>query len=263
MVSGLCPGQFEPVYGKELGATADRAFDVGRSGHASDDALDVAVGALGLWSGASAGVTIVAIDGHGASGKSTVAEGLCKRTGASLVRTDDFFVPPRRQVLLGGGGETKIPSGSPAGPPARSIGAYYDVARLRIEGLEPLQARHEAVFHAFDWGAGAVSRRETRIEPNDLVVLEGVYSGAPELSDLVDRAIFVDTPEPERLRRLHDRVAPEDWDEEWLRAEKEYFSTTRPLDSFDLVIRGTDAVSAPGPHGARAPGGGADGMIRS
>ena len=59
----------------------------------TDDELDVAVNALGLWRGANRGVTIVAIDGYGASGKSTIAERLSVRTGAGLVRTDDFFLP--------------------------------------------------------------------------------------------------------------------------------------------------------------------------
>jgi len=111
------------------------------------------------------------------------------------------------------------------------------------------------VFHAFDWDLGAIAGKQTRVEPSDLVLLEGVYSGAPELRDLVDRAIYVDTPETVRLRRLHDRVAPEEWDEQWLWAEREYFAHTRPLHSFDFVISGTDA-EPPVPSRARAPGGG-------
>ena len=54
-------------------------------------------------------------------------------------------------------------------------------------------------------------------------MLEGVFSASPELADLVDRSVFVDTPEPERLRRLHARVTPEEWDTDWLAAEQAYF----------------------------------------
>ena len=129
------------------------------------------------------------------------------------------------------------------------------MARMRAEALEPLRAGREAVFRPYDWDAGAVSRARTRVAPSDLVLLEGVYSGAPELGDLVDRAICVDTPEPERLRRLRGRIAPEDWDYEWLAAEQEYFAGVRPLHSFDLVIGGTGDLS-PGPQGACAPDGG-------
>jgi para-aminobenzoate synthetase len=225
----------------------------GRSGLA--DELVVAVAALTRWRDASGGVTVVAIDGHGASGKSTIAEGLCARTGASLVHTDDFFVPSgQRAVGPDRPGPWRAPA-PPAGETGRRLAGYYEMIRLRLEALEPLRAGHEAVFHAFDWDSGAVSGKVTRVEPSGLVLLEGVCSAAPELGDLVDRAIYVDTPEPERLRRLRRDVAPEDWDGEWLRAEKEYFAGTRPLESFDLVIRG-GGVARPAPQSARAPGGG-------
>ena len=72
--------------------------------------------------------------------------------------------------------------GDRGGGARRGIGSFYDVTRLRVESLEPLRAGHEAVFHAFDWDLGAVAGRETRVEPSDLVLLEGVYSGAPELA---------------------------------------------------------------------------------
>ncbi len=166
---------------------------------------------------------------------------------------DDFFVPPPQQVPVTERGEPATVKVTAVGEPARGIGSFYDVTRLRVESLEPLRAGHEAVFHAFDWDLGAVAGRETRVEPSDLVLLEGVYSGAPELRDLVDRAIYVDTPETERLRRLRGRVAPEEWDEQWLWAERQYFARTRPLESFDLVIPGIGAES-PVPARARVPG---------
>ena len=225
----------------------------GRGGVA--DELVVTVAALTRWRDASGGVTVIAIDGHGASWKSTIAEGLCSRTGASLVHTDDFFVPCGQRAVGSNRPEPWRAPATPAGETGRSLASYYEVIRLRLEALEPLRAGQEAVFHAFDWDSGAVSSKVTRVEPSSLVLLEGVYSAAPELGDLVDKAIYVDTPEPERLRRLRRDVAPEDWDGEWLRAEKEYFTGTRPLESFDLVIRGAGGAR-PAPQSARAPNGG-------
>ena len=219
----------------------------------TDDELDFAVSALGLWRSANGGVTIVAIDGYGASGKSTIAERLCSRTGASLVRTDDFFLASARRPGAGEPGEPGRAGSTPAGETGRLIASFYDLRRLRAEALEPLRAGQEALFHGFDWDCGAISSLKTHVEPKELVLVEGVCSGAPELSDLVNRAIFVDTPEPERLSRLRGPIAPQDWDSEWLQAEKQYFSATRPLRSFDLVISGTNA-GAEVPDGARAPG---------
>jgi uridine kinase len=203
----------------------------------SSEVLEVVAGVLARWRRASGGVSLVAVDGHGASGKTTIAEHLRAMTGASLVHTDDFYVPVER------------------GSGRRGIWSHYDVSRLRAEALEPLRVGREAVFQSFDWGSGAVAGDLTHVAPSELVIVEGVYSAALELADLVDKAIYVDTPEPERLARLEARVAPEDWDAEWLAAEKEYFATTRPMDSFDLVIRGS-ATGPPVPRDARAPCGG-------
>jgi uridine kinase len=208
-----------------------------------DGLLDSAVRALALWRGERGGVTVVAIDGHGASGKSTIAERLRAETGASVVCTDDFFVLGGQRVLEARRAEPTILKAPAPSVRGQAVGAFYDVTRLRAECLDELRAGRAAVYHRFDWDAGTVSAKTTRIEPNDLVLLEGVYSGSPELADLVDRAIYVDTPEPERLRRLRSRIAPQDWDEQWLQAEKEYFARTRQLASFDLVIPGSGALA--------------------
>ena len=208
------------------------------------DDLEPALDALMLWRGAGGGVTVVAIDGHGASGKSTIAEILAEMTGASVLHTDDFFVPSGRQGPGAGSTGPDRDYGVPSGERWPSLGSYFDLVRLRAEALEPLRAGRAAVFRAFDWDLGRVSGEPSLVEPNDLVLLEGVYSSAPELGRLIDRAIYIDTAEPERLRRLGERVAPEDWDEQWLQAEKEYFARARRIESFDLVIPGHRVAAA-------------------
>lgn len=155
---------------------------------------------------------VIAIDGHGAAGKSTIAGIVASRTGAALVRTDDFFIEATGPAP----GRTQPEAGL-------SIGRYYDWARLRAEALEPLRARD-------------------RVLPSSLIVVEGVTSAAPALSDLVDRSVLVDTPEAERMRRLRARVSPEEWDDDWLVAEQAYFDRVRPLPSFDLVVSGAGAA---------------------
>jgi uridine kinase len=220
---------------------------------AAGDALAMALAALARWRDTRRGVVVVAIDGYGASGKSTLTGRLSVATGASLVHTDDFFVPASRQGL----GRRPAASGVAAAPgpeAGRALGSFYDLARLRLEALVPLRAGRSARFRPFDWGSGTLSAGETRVAPNDLVLLEGVYSSAPELEDLVDHAVYVATPEPERLRRLRGSVAPEDWDDEWLQAERSYFEGTRPQHTFDLVVPGTGG-NPPPPPAAHAPAG--------
>ncbi len=187
---------------------------------------DRVIGAATRWQAAQPGVLVLAIDGHGAAGKSTIADAVARATGAALVHTDDFFQawPSRARHAAGG---------QPA------LQRYYDWRRLRAQALEPLRARRPVTFRRFDWERGVGLDGTVAVRPSDLVLVEGVFSAAPELSDLVDRSVFVQTPEPERLRRLRRLVAPQEWDEDWLTAEQAYFGLTRPPTSFDLVVPGT------------------------
>jgi uridine kinase len=185
--------------------------------------------AAARWQAAQPGgreVLVLAIDGHGAAGKSTIADAVARATGAALIHTDDFFrAPPARP--------------RPAAAGTRAMEDYYDWRRLRAQALEPLRARRAAAFRRFDWERGRGLDGRVAVPPSDLVLVEGVFSAAAELSDLVDRSVFVETPEPERLRRLRRLVTPEEWDEDWLAAERSYFGRTRPPVSFDLVVPGT------------------------
>ncbi len=165
-------------------------------------------------------VFVVAIDGRGGSGKSTLATRLADATGAALVRTDDFFRQP---------GDTDTPE----------ICCYYDWRRLRAEALEPLRSGREASFCQYDWAAGRDSTATVTVQARRVLLVEGVFSGSPELSDLVDYAVLVVIPDDERLRRLRRRVAPDEWDDTWLRAELSYFERRRPPHTFDLVVPGT------------------------
>ncbi len=184
----------------------------------------------------AAGVLILAIDGHGGAGKSTIAAAVAAAAGAALVHTDDFFRQPRR-----GGGLT----------------GYYDLARLREQAIEPLAAGRAATFRRFDWASGrGLLPAPVTTGPAALVIVEGVLAAAPALADLVGRSVLVDTPEPERLRRLRARIAPPDWDAGWLAAEQAYFRDVRPPSSFDLVLPGGRPAGQPArafPPAASAP----------
>ena len=211
------------------------------------------INAAAGWRGAHDGnVLVVAIDGHGAAGKSTIAAAVAEATGAALVHTDDFFdAGPepggRERRFLGlpgvrgsaGGGSSAGGSAGGSAPGGQALSGYYDWRRLRAEALEPLRAGRAAEFRRFDWERGSGLDGAVSVTPHPLIVLEGVFSAAPELSDLVDRSVFVDTPEPERLRRLRAQTTPSEWDDDWLAAERDYFGLSRPPPSFDLIVPGT------------------------
>lgn len=214
---------------------------MGRHDEPSVATLEVALATLERWSQVARCVIVVAIDGHGASGKSTIAKSLAELTGASVVHTDDFYCPDlRSQAALGS---------------VRALESFYDLGRLRGQALEPLRSGREAIFRVFDWGTGELSQRQESVSPSGVLLLEGVCSASLQLGDLVDKAICVAAPEAERLVRLRQRVAPEEWDEEWLAAEREYFGVARPLKSFDLCVSGC-ASALQSPRVVRAPDGG-------
>src|SRR5258707_11019776 len=165
------------------------------------------ISAAAGWRAAPDGdVLVVAMDGQGAAGKSTIAAAVAEATGAALVHTDDFFdagpepAGPDRSWL-------GVPT-VPVPPDEQDLSGYYDWRRLPAEALEPLPARRAAEFRRFDWERGSGPDSAGSVTPHPLVVLEGVFSAAPELSDLVDRSVFVDTPEPERRRRRPRHTPP-------------------------------------------------------
>ena len=160
------------------------------------------VAAIADWLLQEPGPLVVAIDGHGAAGKTTIAGEVAFTLGAILVHTDDYFHEAQDN------GDR------------RPMSQYYAWQELRERALEP-------AIGLVQQGPGA-----------PLVIVEGVSSAAPALADLATRAVFIDTPEPVRLERLHGRISEEEWDEEWLYAERLYF-TSRPPESFDLVVSGT------------------------
>lgn len=173
-------------------------------------------------------VLVVAIDGEGAAGKTTLAARVGAELGAAVVHTDDFFREmswARRRSL------------SPAG----GVSQYYDVTRLREQALAPLRAGAQARFACFDWYGEDRPIGERVVEPSGVVLLEGVCSAGPELADLVDLAVYVATEEKIRRDRIVARDMPEQWDARWLAAERAYFDRVRRRCSFDLVVDGASA----------------------
>jgi uridine kinase len=187
------------------------------------------VDAISGWRLAKPDRLTVAIDGHGAAGKSVLAGVVSELLATTVVHVDDFF----REAASDGIG---VEPGERA--TAGAMAAYYDWERLRREALEPLRAGGRASFSAFDWETNAYLPGVVVAEPAGVILVEGVSSTADAVADLIDRTVLVVTPESERVMRLHERVVDEAWDEQWLAAERRYFAE-RPGHWFDLVVSGS------------------------
>jgi uridine kinase len=181
---------------------------------------------------------IVAIDGRAGSGKSTVATQVARGLKAALVATDDFFAA------------SITDAGWNARTAEQRAADAIDWRRLRAKALEPLRAGRSAVWHAFDFAAGlgpdgtyGLRTEPTEVAANQIIIVDGTYSSRPELADLLDYTVLVETAEPVRRARLATREKADflaAWYQRWEGAEENYFTLVRPASAFHLVVNNKD-----------------------
>jgi uridine kinase len=172
------------------------------------------------------GGVIVAIDGAGGAGKSTLANGIRAALGhGSIVQVDDFYRPlsdDQRAALDPRGGYER----------------YFDWRRMRDCALVPLRAGTIARYRRYDWTTNRLAEW-IEVAPCTIVMVDGVYSMRPEFRELIDVAIFVDTPRAERRDRMTARGHnPHDWIERWMAAEDWYLENVKPARHADLIVEG-------------------------
>lgn len=170
---------------------------------------------------------LVAIDGGSGAGKSTLAHEVGRRIGAVVIDGDDFYT---------GGSADEWDAWSAAEKAARCI----DWRRQRPV-LEVLARGREASWRPYDWDIddGRLMEQPTVCQPASVVILEGVYSARPELSDLFDLRVLYDAPAEVRRQRIVEREGDDhrtDWNERWEEAEQWYFSRVMPPEEFDMVL---------------------------
>lgn len=154
---------------------------------------------------------IIAIDGLGGAGKSTLADWLAARLDAAVIHTDDFA-------------------------------SWEDPIdwwpRLKELVLEPLAAGRPARYEPTRWGGDA--REPVRIEPSGTVIVEGVTASREAFRRYVAYSIWIETPRDLRLRRGLERdgeAARAAWIR-WMEAEDRYVADERPAERADVVVPG-------------------------
>ena len=172
---------------------------------------------------------LVALDGRSGAGKSTLATAVARRLEeCAVIDGDDFYA---------GGSAAWWDAMSPAAKAAWAI----DWRRQRT-ALAELGSGRGATWHAFDWTAfdGRLEAKPTQCAPAPVVLLEGAYSGRPELADLLDLRVLVEVSAAVRHERLVQREGPDHrdaWFARWDAAEGYYFTKVMPSAAFDLVVR--------------------------
>lgn len=168
--------------------------------------------------------TLIAIDGHSAAGKSTLARTLRDALeDVQVVYGDDFYrvMPEMERFRLD----------APAG-----YRRYYDWERLKRQVLVPLINGQTAHYWAYNWETGALGDWKA-VQPYGAVIVEGVFSARPELRGYYDAVFLVETGGETRAQRQRERGdAADAWLERWDAAERFYMQTCNPHAYADLVI---------------------------
>lgn len=182
-------------------------------------------------------IVLVAVDGASGAGKSTlVAKAVARlnrdRTRAAVICGDDFYV---------GGTAARWDRRSARSKASRVI----DWARQRSVLLE-LRRSGVAVWYPFDWNSDdwdreppPLAEQPTITRAAEIVILEGAYSGRPELADLLDARVLVQAPQDVRRARIAAREGDAydaDWSARWSEAEAGYFGEVVSPADFDLVL---------------------------
>ena len=172
---------------------------------------------------------IVALDGLGASGKSTVADELAVALDRSaVVRMDDFYCPttmrPKPDKLA------EFP-----------VGSAFDRARLIREVITPFIAGLDAEVRIYDWDLDKVRSGWTVASHTQLLLLEGVYSSSLPLRQFLDLAVWFEVPRQSRLARAAQRDGHDalpQWLDEWMPQEDRYVLEQAPVQFADIVVDG-------------------------
>lgn len=171
---------------------------------------------------ARTGPALVAIDGPGGSGKSSLTGLLGERLPSLIaVHIDDFYLPSEERRAASG------------------IASAFDLTRLRRQVLEPASASRPFRYQRYDWERDAVAEWIEVEAGAAVIVVEGVYSLERSLRDRYTFSVFCRAERADRLRRGVERDGEElraRWVEEWMPAEDEYLDAQRPADFADVVV---------------------------
>lgn len=165
---------------------------------------------------------IVAIDGRGGAGKTTLTDVVSKSLPEfTVINGDDYFEPAENTIAFGAFNEER----------------FFD------EVIQPLQqAKASFPYRPYDWHAEPhITERLLTITKG--VILERSFSFAFDVD--YDFKIWVETPADLALQRGQERdempleQGYRSWKEVWQPQENAHFEKVRPLETADIVIDGT------------------------
>ncbi len=164
---------------------------------------------------------LVAIDGCGGAGKSTLAQALAAVCGdVPVVRVDDFLS-------------------------WHDLDRWWD--RLEREALRPVLAGGGARYRVRDWAQdplGESLNGWVQIPPAELVIVEGISCSRRAITHTLTMALWVHAPRSERLRRgvARDGAQRRPLWTEWMRAEDTFFADDGAPRRADYLVSGLPII---------------------
>lgn len=189
----------------------------------------------------NAPVTILAIDGRCASGKTTMAQMLSELTGAGAVHMDDFFLPPeirtRDRLEQAGGNVHYERFAKEVLPNLRNPEAFT----YRKFDCSKMQLGDDCIVQGVD--IQGVNMQECKNEQSgkktQLRIVEGAYSTHPIFGEYADIRVFSDIDERKQLERILHRDGEEmlnRFQERWIPMEEKYFEEYQIRTQADVVV---------------------------
>jgi uridine kinase len=162
-------------------------------------------------------VTLIGIDGVGGSGKTSLAKYIKENIpNTNIIQMDDFYSPSLQRA---------------------------DLDRVEKEVLIPLSNSKPIIYKIYDWKNDSYINSQT-IEPEGLIIVEGVYSIHPQLKAYYDLRILMDCSPAIGFKRgiERDKICDgvdntEKWLNIWMPKEVEYFQREKPFSYADYILR--------------------------
>ncbi|MFC9660283.1 uridine kinase [Nocardia sp. NPDC127606] len=155
---------------------------------------------------------LVAVDGPGGAGKSTLAAQLAAACAATLLHTDDFA----------------------------SWDNQFDWwPQLERQILSPIASGRAGRYQRYDWDARTLAEWHD-VAPPVVLILEGVSAARAAVRDRLSLSVWVQTPPEVRLARGLDRDGDGSlalW-QRWMADEDRHFAADRTREHADVIIRG-------------------------
>jgi len=166
-------------------------------------------------------ITIVGIDGNSGSGKSTLANSLKRIYGADIIPMDDFFLPLelRHEARL------------------KEAGGNIHHERFKTDIIDHLE-EDTISYRAFDCSVMSYGD-EKSIKTKPLLIVEGVYSFHPSISDIYDIKIFMCATKEEQIERILKRSSKKQLERylnEWIPLEDYYIKSFNLKDNCDFIF---------------------------